>query len=72
MPRCDLRKWIVQAVNTVVAGVLHDVLDDTSRKKEDLQRHFGEEVAGLVAGVSRLSHINQVKPCSLVLASVSV
>ncbi|GAQ89927.1 guanosine polyphosphate pyrophosphohydrolase/synthase [Klebsormidium nitens] len=49
-----------RAVNTIVAGVLHDVLDDTNRKREDVKRNFGEEVAGLVAGVSRLSHINQL------------
>ncbi len=50
-----------QAVNTVVAGVLHDVVDDTGRDLRDVREHFGDEVARLVAGVSKLSHINQVQ-----------
>jgi (p)ppGpp synthase/HD superfamily hydrolase len=50
-----------RAVNTVVAGVLHDVVDDTGRDLRDVREHFGDEVARLVAGVSKLSHINQVQ-----------
>ncbi|CAK9855092.1 unnamed protein product, partial [Sphagnum jensenii] len=49
-----------RAVNTVVAGVLHDVVDDTGRDLRDVREHFGDEVARLVAGVSKLSHINQL------------
>jgi (p)ppGpp synthase/HD superfamily hydrolase len=36
----------------VVAAILHDVLEDTDVKKEDLERDFGPEVARLVAANS--------------------
>jgi (p)ppGpp synthase/HD superfamily hydrolase len=36
----------------VAAGVLHDVLEDTATRREDLERRFGEEVARLVEAVS--------------------
>jgi (p)ppGpp synthase/HD superfamily hydrolase len=36
----------------VAAGVLHDVLEDTDTERPELERHFGPEVAGLVAAVS--------------------
>ncbi|KAI4295309.1 hypothetical protein L6164_035369 [Bauhinia variegata] len=49
-----------QAVNTVVAGVLHDVIDDTCQGLQDIEEEFGDDVAKLVAGVSRLSYINQL------------
>ncbi|KAG6548308.1 hypothetical protein Mapa_010174 [Marchantia paleacea] len=49
-----------RAVQTVVAGVLHDVVDDTGRNLNDVREHFGDDVAKLVGGVSKLSHINQL------------
>ncbi|KAL2620694.1 hypothetical protein R1flu_000899 [Riccia fluitans] len=49
-----------RAVQTVVAGVLHDVVDDTGRNLNDVREHFGDGVARLVGGVSKLSHINQL------------
>jgi (p)ppGpp synthase/HD superfamily hydrolase len=36
----------------VAAGVLHDVLEDTDAKPEDLESRFGPDVASLVAAVS--------------------
>lgn len=50
----------MQAVNTVVAGILHDVIDDTIENISSIENEFGEDVARLVAGVSKLSYINQV------------
>jgi (p)ppGpp synthase/HD superfamily hydrolase len=35
---------------TVAAGLLHDVVEDTSVSQEDVRRHFGDEVAEIVAG----------------------
>lgn len=43
-----------------MAGILHDVVDDTRESLNSLEEAFGEDVAKLVAGVSRLSYINQV------------
>lgn len=49
-----------QAIDTVVAGILHDVVDDTCESLHSVEEEFGDDVAKLVAGVSRLSYINQV------------
>ncbi|CAA2959342.1 gtp diphosphokinase rsh3, chloroplastic [Olea europaea subsp. europaea] len=49
-----------KAINTVVAGILHDVVDDTCESLHSIEREFDADVAKLVAGVSRLSYINQL------------
>lgn len=42
---------------TVAAGLLHDVVEDTDYSKEQLAEDFGEEIALLVDGVTKLSSI---------------
>ncbi|KAL3837972.1 hypothetical protein ACJIZ3_022563 [Penstemon smallii] len=49
-----------RAIETVIAGILHDVVDDTPESLHSVEREFGADVAKLVAGVSRLSYINQL------------
>lgn len=44
-----------------MSGILHDVVDDTCENLDTIEREFGDDVAKLVAGVSRLSYINQVE-----------
>jgi GTP pyrophosphokinase len=44
-------------VTTVTAGLLHDVLEDTEATKDDLRREFGQEVAELVDGVTKLGKL---------------
>ncbi len=44
-------------VTTVTAGLLHDVLEDTSATKEDLEREFGQEIAELVDGVTKIGKL---------------
>ncbi len=46
-------------VETVVAGVLHDTLEDTAVGKDRVARQFGKEVANLVDGVTKLSQIEE-------------
>ena len=42
---------------SVIAGMLHDVMEDTPIGKERIARDFGKEVADLVDGVTKLSQI---------------
>ncbi|HRP87967.1 MAG TPA: HD domain-containing protein, partial [Gammaproteobacteria bacterium] len=42
---------------TLMAALLHDVIEDTGVPKEDIAGMFGEEVAELVDGVSKLDKI---------------
>ena len=44
--------------DSIVAALLHDVLEDTSVSREDLEREFGETVARLVDGLSKLTHLS--------------
>jgi len=39
---------------TIAAGLLHDVLEDTNTTYEELEREFGKEIAFLVEGVTKL------------------
>lgn len=42
---------------TIIAGILHDVVEDTVMTDEDLRREFGDDVALLVDGVTKLEKI---------------
>lgn len=44
--------------STVCAGLLHDVVEDTDVTKEYLEKEFGEEIAELVDGVTKLATIS--------------
>ena len=42
---------------TIVAGLLHDVVEDTEYTREELVEDFDERIALLVDGVTRLGNI---------------
>lgn len=42
---------------TIVTALLHDVVEDTSATRDDIAAMFGEEVAVLVEGVTKLSRL---------------
>lgn len=44
--------------DTICAGLLHDVLEDTNISKEDIAHDFNQEIANLVDGVTKLSKMN--------------
>lgn len=44
--------------STICASLLHDVIEDTKVKPEELKRIFGEEILSLVEGVTKINNIN--------------
>lgn len=50
---CDMH----MDVQTIAAGLLHDVVEDTGKTYDDIQREFGTEVAEMVDGVTKLSKV---------------
>ena len=51
-----LANWNID-VETIVAGLLHDVIEDTSITKEDISKEFNQDIGNLVEGVTKLSGI---------------
>ena len=46
---------------TIIAGLLHDVVEDTNFTYQDISREFGDRVAKLVDGVTKISQIKDKK-----------
>lgn len=44
-------------LNTIIAGLLHDVPEDTTTTLKDIETNFGSDVATLVEGITKLSKI---------------
>ena len=47
---------------TIIAALLHDVLEDTEHSKQELIDQFGEDVTELVDGVSKLTRMQMESP----------
>ena len=50
-----LEEWGMDE-DTIIAGILHDTVEDTNLTLEDIRKEFGESVAFLVDGVTKLSN----------------
>jgi GTP pyrophosphokinase len=46
---------------SVVAALLHDVVEDTSVTLESIEADYGKSVAGLVDGVTKMGHIGELR-----------
>ncbi len=47
-------------VTVLIAGLLHDVVEDTQVTYEDIEREFSKEIADIVDGVTKLGNINSL------------
>ena len=52
-----LASWKMDT-STVVAGLLHDTVEDTDATIEQITENFGEDLAGLVDGLTKISEIS--------------
>ena len=44
-------------IDVVIAGLLHDVPEDTNRTLDDIEKNFGKKVSFLVEGITKISTI---------------
>jgi len=44
---------------SIATALLHDVVEDTGYTRGDIEEQFGDKIAGLVAGVTKLSEIEE-------------
>src|SRR5277367_6109909 len=45
---------------TIVAAVLHDTIEDTAATREDIEHLFGNEIATLVDGLTKIKKLDLV------------
>ncbi len=45
-------------LESIAAGLLHDVIEDTAVDEKELEKTFGSEIVSLVDGVTKLTNIN--------------
>ncbi|MHB1147309.1 MAG: RelA/SpoT family protein, partial [Lutibacter sp.] len=50
---------------SIIAALLHDVVEDTAYSIEDIERMFGETVAKIVYGLTKISHLKKDQDASI-------
>lgn len=61
---CYILAELNSGPNTLIAALLHDVVEDTETTLEDIKNQFNEDVASLVDGVTKISKLSYVKEIS--------
>ncbi|MCA8836503.1 MAG: RelA/SpoT family protein [Proteobacteria bacterium] len=56
---------------TIVAAILHDVIEDTDIQREDIEEKFGAEISMMVDGLSKLDRLHFKSPNDALRASYS-
>ena len=46
---------------TVITGLLHDVIEDTEFSKDELKKNFGDAISGLVDGLTKIDFLEEKK-----------
>ena len=46
---------------TIITGFLHDTIEDTNTTKEEIQKLFGQEVADMVEGLTKVTRLSDYK-----------
>ena len=46
---------------TIITALLHDVVEDTKYSIDDIERLFGETVARIVSGLTKISNLKKEK-----------
>lgn len=57
---CEVAKILVDLkadTNTIIAAFLHDILEDTDTKPEEIEKNFSKDVLNLVQGVTKLGKL---------------
>ena len=49
------RNWL--GPTSIIAALLHDVVEDTELEIEDIERHFGNKVAKIIDGLTKISGV---------------
>ena len=50
---------------SIAAALLHDVVEDTEYTVDDMERLFGETIAKVVSGLTKISKLDQVQDASI-------
>ncbi|MBQ8234662.1 MAG: bifunctional (p)ppGpp synthetase/guanosine-3',5'-bis(diphosphate) 3'-pyrophosphohydrolase, partial [Bacilli bacterium] len=54
--------YILSTINadskTIIAGILHDIIEKNKATKEDIEEEFGSDVASLVNGITKINKIS--------------
>ena len=57
---------------SIIAAILHDVVEDTKTGKDDIEKRFGDEIARLVDGLTKIDNIKFLSLTDLICAAAPI